>query len=216
MVIATALTELKQGKIILIYHSSERETAMVVAAEKINLKMIRTMKRYASGDISCVISLESAEKLGLPFMIDILKAAEKRFPVLKKFKKRISSCSVPLDHIECRTGSSDKDKLLLINELVKIVKSKQYEKFCSVTCMPGHLKFFIAKDLATRQGHTELSIALMELAGMLPVAVICSMRDPATGSMLSKTKARQYAIEHDLVFIDDQEIINCRRCRNLK
>lgn len=211
MKIETALAALKQGKIVLVYHSSEKETAMIVAAEKINLDAMKTMKEYASSDIACVVDFEDAKQLGLYFLVDVLRAAEKKFYAFRKIRKKTSSCSIPLDHIRCRTGSSDKDKLLLINELVKIVRKKEHKKFCNIVSMPGHLKFFIAKDLTTRQGHTELAITLTKLAGMLPIAIICSMRDPKTGTMLTKRGAMRYAAKHGFIFLKDKEIIKYKK-----
>jgi 3,4-dihydroxy 2-butanone 4-phosphate synthase len=210
-----ALSDLRAGEIVLIYEQEERETSMVVAAEKIGSKTIRKMKEYASGDVGIVISHPLAEKFGLPFSTDILRFAGRRFQVLKKMVKgKRGSFSLLLDHVGCKTGSSDADKLLLIRELVDMVKSGKYSKFPEVVRIPGHLKLFIASKglLKERRGHTELSIAVMKLAGMHEVAVICSMRDPKTGKMLSKKKAELYAEECGFTCLQSREIIKayCR------
>jgi len=207
--ISNASAELKKGKIVLIYLPDERETAMMVAAEKINLRTMENMKTLASGDVSCVVDYSLSKKLCLYFLIDILKYAERNFPVLKEKIKSKSSSSIPLDHVKCKTGSSHRDKLLLIRELIKIVKSKQYDKFHNIVSTPGHLKFFIASEglLEKRQGHTELSIALTNIAKMCPVAIISSMRDTKTGEMMPKKNAMQYAKKHNLIFLDSKEII---------
>ncbi len=207
--IITALAELKKGEIVLIYHPEERETAMVVAAEKINLKTMETMKTWASSDVSCVVDYSLSKKLSLYFLIDILKYAERKFIFLKEKIKSKSSLSIPLDHVKCKTGSSHRDKLLLIRELIKIVKSEQYDRFHNLVCAPGHLKFFIASEglLEKRQGHTELSMALIRIAKMCPVVIISSMRDPRTGEMMSKKKAMQYAQKQNLIFLEHKDII---------
>jgi 3,4-dihydroxy 2-butanone 4-phosphate synthase len=74
---------------------------------------------------------------------------------------------------------------------------------------PGHLKFFIAsKNLVKkRRGHTELSISLTRLAGMLEIAIFCSMRDDKTGGMLSKEEAKQYSEKNGFMFLEGREII---------
>lgn len=206
-----ALHNLRKGKIVLIYEPEERETSMVAAAEKIDLDTLKIMKKHASGDIGVAMSYALSKRFGLPFMTDVLKFAEKKFQVLKRIvpRERRSSFSLLLDHANCRTGSSDKDKLLLIKGLVDITRSGEYGKFSRIVRAPGHLKFFIASEnlLRERRGHTEMSIAMMRLAGMCEIAVICSMRDEKTGLMLSKGNARRYAEENDLSFLDGEEII---------
>jgi 3,4-dihydroxy 2-butanone 4-phosphate synthase len=208
-----ALGDLKAGKIVLIYERGERETSMVAAAEKIRPKTVRKMKEYASGDIGIVISYPLAKKFGLPFSTDVLRFAGRRFPALKELVKERSSFSLLLDHVSCKTGSSDADKLLLIRELVGMVKSRKYGRFSEVIRAPGHLKLFIASKglLKERRGHTELSIATMKLTGMHEIAVICSMRDRETGKMLSRKKAESYAKENGLTYLESEEIVKAYR-----
>jgi len=205
-----AIDSIREGNIVLVYHSEEKESAMIVAAEKINLKTMETMKSLASGDVSCVVDYSISKRIGLYFLIDILKYAERKFPFLKEeIKGEKSSCSVSLDHVKCRTGSSHRDKLLLIRELIKIVKNKHYTKFHKIVHIPGHLKFFIASEglLEKRQGHTELSIAMAMFAKIYPIVIISSIRDSKKGGMMSKKEAKQYAQEHNLVFLDCKEVI---------
>lgn len=206
-----ALDDLRKGKVVLIYQSEERETSMAAAAEKIDVGTIRIMKKYASGDISVVISYALSKRFGLPFLTDVLKFAEKKFPVLKKIcpRRGRSSSSLFLDHVNCKTGSSDKDKLLLIKGLVDIARSGRYSDFSRIVRAPGHLKFFIASKnlLKERRGHTELSIAMTRLASVPEIAVICSMRDEKTGEMLSKEKVKQHSKKNGPVFLEGKGII---------
>lgn len=73
-----AFDDLRKGKIVLIYEPEEQETSMVAAAEKVNLDTIKTMKKYASSDISVAMSYTISKRFGLPFLTDALKFAEKK------------------------------------------------------------------------------------------------------------------------------------------
>src|SRR5207244_2234522 len=60
---------------------------------------------------------------------------------------------------------------------------------------PGHVTLLngAARGLAERQGHTELSIELLRMAGMTPCAALCEMLDPSSGQALARKDAQQYA-----------------------
>ena len=205
-----ALKDLKKGKIILIYHPEENETAMITAAEKINLEKMEFMKKNASSDVGVAIEYSQAEKINLLPSPKILKAISKNSKLIKK--KKIETYPLLIDHINCRTGSSHKDKLMLIKNTVKILKNKNYKNFKEIARYPGHFRFFITSKglLQTRQGHTELSVALLKKAKMTPVAVMCSMRDKKTGGMLPKKQAIQYALKNKLVFLTREDILKSK------
>lgn len=207
--IEIALNDLKKGKIVLIYNSEEKETAMITSAEKINLRTMEIMKKLASSDICCMIDYPLAKKLGIYFLNDILYCAEEKFPILKKIVHGNSSRAIPLNHIKSKTGSSHKDKLMLIKDLIKIVKSENYNKFNEIVSAPGNFMFFIASEglLEKRKGHTELSIVLAKFAGIFPIVIASTMRDTETGGMLSKQKAIKYAQKNNLIFLEDKDII---------
>ncbi len=61
--------------------------------------------------------------------------------------------------------------------------------------------------LDERNGQTELSVALAHMAGVTPAMVVCEMLDDYNGKALSKEKAKEYGKEHDLVFLEGQEIV---------
>lgn len=73
---------------------------------------------------------------------------------------------------------------------------------------PGHVPICVSseKPLKTRFGHTELSIAMLTMAGLTPVAVGCEMMADDGGS-LPKEDARAYAEAHDAPFLEGREVI---------
>lgn len=212
-----ALRDLRVGKPVLVYHPKERETCMLTSAYRLSPSVIRVMKKYASSDISIAISYEVSEKLGLPFFVDAMRSAESDYPVLKQIipKGVRNPFSLMLDHVDCTTGSSDRDKLMLIRELADILKKGQYDRFPKVVRAPGHLKLFIASRDLERWGHTELSVALMMLAGLPEIAVISSMRDEKTGEMMGRRKVIEYARKNDLALLDAKQIIEASKRRSL-
>ena len=50
--------------------------------------------------------------------------------------------------------------------------------------------------LASRQGHTEMSVYLTQIAGLTPVTAICEMMDAETYSALSVDKAEKFGKQH--------------------
>jgi 3,4-dihydroxy 2-butanone 4-phosphate synthase len=85
----------------------------------------------------------------------------------------------------------------------------QKMKFISSFKTPGHVPLLIASRglLAARQGHTEMSVYLTQIAGLTPVTAICEMMDAETYSALSIDKARKYAKQNAIPLIDGRELV---------
>jgi 3,4-dihydroxy-2-butanone 4-phosphate synthase len=64
------------------------------------------------------------------------------------------------------------------------------------------------KGLATRRGHTELSIALARAAGIVPVMVGCVMlsNEGSEYGALGPDAARAWAEQHDIPFLEGPDI----------
>jgi 3,4-dihydroxy 2-butanone 4-phosphate synthase len=61
--------------------------------------------------------------------------------------------------------------------------------------------------LSRRLGHTEMSVYLMQLTKLTPVALICEMLDSETYTALSVKKAKSYAQENAIAFLDGNELL---------
>ncbi len=74
---------------------------------------------------------------------------------------------------------------------------------------PGHVTLLKASEgnVLKRKGHTEMSIALMEMAGLTEVAVCCEMMDDENGESLNTEHAENYAKENNLIFLSGDEVI---------
>ena len=212
-----AIEALKRGKIILVYDSDDREgeTDMVVASQFITPEHIRTMRKDAGGLICTAIHPEICNKLGIPFMVDILEFASQKFKVLKELYPNDipydekSSFSITINHRKTFTGITDKDRAFTIKKLAELVREERFNEFGKEFRSPGHVTLLRATEglVKNRQGHTEMTVALAEMAGLIPITTICEMMGD-DGEAMSKTETKRYAERHNLVYLSGEEVIN--------
>ncbi|WP_309492083.1 3,4-dihydroxy-2-butanone-4-phosphate synthase [Candidatus Hecatella orcuttiae] len=222
-----ALHILKNGGGVQIFDCNNREgeTDLVYAAEYITSEKIFELRSQAGGLICLAFPFNAARLLGLPFMVDILKEAAVRFPGLHRIVSTKTlygdrpAFSITINHRKTYTGITDADRVLTIVEFAKLVREaldknasrsmlrkRLWENFVS----PGHLHLLIAEEnfFTERRGHTELSLALAEMAGITPAMVICEMLDGQSGKALDREKAWKRAREYGMPFLDGEEILN--------
>ncbi len=214
--IDTAITALRDGKFILIYDfdNRERETDFAMRADAVTPRDIVTMRRDGGGLICTAIHPAAAARIGLPFAVDLLKptgAAEKEGDIPYD-RKNHSSFSLWVNHRDTYTGVTDRDRALTITKVAEEVKKSLNgggHDFFSQFRSPGHAALLRAADglLAQRQGQTELSIALAEMAGVTPAVTICEMLDDESGLALSKTDAQAYGRRHGIPFVTGDDIL---------
>ncbi|MBP2172773.1 3,4-dihydroxy-2-butanone-4-phosphate synthase [Methanococcus voltae] len=212
-----AIEALKRGEIVLIYDDDEREaeTDMVIASEFITPETIRTFRKNAGGLICNCIMPEDCDKLGIPFMVDILGLASEKYPVLDKLYPddipydEKSSFSITVNHRKTFTGIPDNDRSYTIEKLVEMCKENRFEEFGSEFRSPGHVHLLRATEglVERRQGHTEISLALSKIAGTYPMTAICEMMGD-DGRALSKELTAKYAEENNIVNVAGEDIIN--------
>ena len=220
-----AIEALKRGKIILVYDSDDREgeTDMVVASQFITPEHIRTMRKDAGGLICTAIHPEICNKLGIPFMVDILEFASQKFKVLKELYPNDipydekSSFSITINHRKTFTGITDNDRAFTIKKLAELVKEERFNDFGKEFRSPGHVTLLRAAEglVKNRQGHTEMTVALAEMAGLIPITTICEMMGD-DGEAMSKSETKRYAERHNLVYLSGEEIINYYLEKHLK
>jgi 3,4-dihydroxy 2-butanone 4-phosphate synthase len=95
-------------------------------------------------------------------------------------------------------------------EMANIYKvDNKQKKFVSSFKTPGHVPLLIASEglLASRQGHTEMSVYLTQIAGLTPVTAICEMMDAETYSALSVDKAEKFGKQNGIPLIDGKELL---------
>ena len=74
---------------------------------------------------------------------------------------------------------------------------------------PGHIPLCreAPGGLSTRQGHTELAVAIARLAGLAPCTIGAEMLQPDGDRALSVEDARAYASKHGIPMLTGEEIM---------
>jgi len=215
---------LKRGRFVLVYDfdDRERETDMVVASEFVTPEVIRTLRKDAGGLICTTASHEISEKLQLPFLADVLACNYGSYPMLRKLAPNDipydtkSAFSITINHRKTFTGITDRDRAKTTSEFATLARyalsngfEEAREEFGRNFRSPGHVHLLNAsKQLLTdRKGHTELCTALITMSGLTPTATICEMMGD-DGNALTKDNAVEYAMKHDLCFLEGSEIID--------
>ncbi len=218
-----AIKALRNGRMILLFDAEEREgeTDLVIPALCATAQDIARMRRDGGGLICVAIHSAAAEKLGLPFMSEILRSVSlnghKSLGTLIEKKGDIpydsrSSFSLWVNHRNTFTGITDNDRVLTINkigEAVQKVLNGEAIDFGREFRSPGHVALLRAASglLNERRGQTELSIELALRAGICPSMVVCEMLDEKTGHALSKENAKRYSISHNMPFIEGKNFL---------
>lgn len=218
-----AVDNLRNGKFILIYDDDGREgeTDLVMASEFVDPNSIRTMRKDGGGLIFIMVSNELANKLKLPFLADLYSEIDEKYPILKELIPNDipydtkSSFSLYINHRGTFTGITDIDRSLTMTKFAELMKKIDKVNNGVATKMfgkefrsPGHVPICVAaKDLLNeRIGHTELVISMLKMAGLSPVGSGCEIMGD-NGKALSKEKAKQYAIQNELVFLEGKKIV---------
>lgn len=215
MSLESGLQSLKRGEFVLLFDSAGRENEidMVVAAEFVTPEHVARMRQHAGGLLCIAIANDFANSLDLKYMHEILAQSDishkEMIMGLAPYGDH-PTFSISVNHYQTYTGITDKDRSLTIREMANIfnVENKK-KKFLSSFKTPGHIPLLIASKglLSTRQGHTELSVYLAQIAGLTPVTAICEMMDAETYSALSVDKAEKYAKQNGIPLIDGKELL---------
>ncbi|MDY6769246.1 MAG: 3,4-dihydroxy-2-butanone-4-phosphate synthase [Candidatus Nanohaloarchaea archaeon] len=200
-----AVTAVRDGRPVLVHDGDDREdeTDMVFPAAAVQWQDVRRLRNDAGGLICVAVDHETGQRFDLPLLDSVFTDIGGAPPYDDR-----SSFSISVNHVSTRTGVTDRDRATTIQELARAVDTEGFG-FREAFRAPGHVPVLIAAPdgLDRRQGHTELSIALMERAGVTPAAVVCEMLDDATGRALPRDDAQAYAAENDLVFLDATELL---------
>ena len=218
-----ALENLRNGKFILIYDddSREGETDLVMASEFVAPNSIRTMRKDGGGLIFIMVSNEIANKLKLPFLADLYSEIDEKYPILKELVPNDipydtkSSFSLYINHRDTFTGITDIDRSLTMRKFADLTKKigkvddgVATKMFGKEFRSPGHIPICVAARglLDERAGHTELVVSILKMAGLAPAGSGCEIMGD-NGKALSKDKAKQYADDNKLAFLEGKEIV---------
>jgi len=220
-----AIKALQDGQPILLYDFDDRETEtdIVIGAEFTTPKEVYRLRRDAGGLICTAIDPIACERLGIPYMADVLRYAGNSgngFRAIESIYERAgdipydsrSSFSLWVNHRKTFTGITDNDRSLTITRLAEATRKAMnggLVNFGSEFRSPGHVPLLRAAPnlLKDRRGQTELSIVLARAANITPAMVMCEMLDGETGRALSKKDAIAYGRRNGLVFLEGKEVL---------
>ncbi len=224
--VGRALEALRSGEFVLIFDGEgrEEETDLAVASEFVTPDAIRRLRKDAGGWICATVPPDARDKLGLPYLADVL-AASTTYPILRQLVPdslpydRRSAFSIAVSHRDTRTGVTDEDRAGTIRRFAEIAREALRREngwaqhaFIEEFRAPGHVALLnpAAGLLDERKGHTELGTALLLMAGLVPSITICEMLGD-DGRALRKADAKAYADAHALVFLEGQEVLEAWR-----
>jgi 3,4-dihydroxy 2-butanone 4-phosphate synthase len=218
-----ALQALTQGRFVLVYDGDgrEEETDLTIASQFVTPAAVRTLRKEAGGLVCVTLSSDVHRKIGLPLMADVLRDAGRTYPILEAVSAenlkydRHSTFSLTVNHKDTFTGITDKDRALTISRLAEVAGEAVKREngwaahvFADEFRSPGHVPVLNAAEplLVARKGHTELTTALMVMAGLTPSATICEMMADDDRAR-TRNDAKAYARDHNLVFLEGQDVV---------
>ncbi len=197
--IEEALEEIRQGKMVIVVDSEDRENEgdLVMAAEKITPEAVNFMASKARGLICVSITQERAEELELPPMV-----VDNTAPYKTAF-------TISVDAVEgTTTGISAYDRAITIKKLADPeARAKDFAR-------PGHIFPIVARKggVLERTGHTEASLDLARLAGLYPAGVMCEIMNE-DGTMARLPQLQEFAKKYGLKIVKIEDLVRYRMAR---
>jgi len=206
----------------MVYDADEREDEvdLVTPSEKITPQKIRTLRRDAGGLICVTVPPETWKKIEMPYLSDLFEKTEEEYSLLSEMKAddipydERSTFSLTVNHRDTFTGITDIDRALTIQRFAKLARElketstqKAQQRFGEEFRTPGHVFLLNATEGLTseREGHTELTTALLKLTDLYPSMTICEMLSDQ-GDSLDEDEARAYGKKNDIPLIEGKKI----------
>jgi 3,4-dihydroxy 2-butanone 4-phosphate synthase/GTP cyclohydrolase II len=191
-----AIETLKAGKMIILMDDEHRENEgdLVMAAECVTAKDINFMSRFGCGLICLPMAEELIEKLQLPMM-----TSRNKSPYVSAFTASIEAAS------GVSTGISAQDRAHTIKVAINP------DSVAADIISPGHIFPLRArkKGVLERLGHTEGSVDLARLAGLVPAAVICEIINE-DGTMSRRDELSLFSQKHNIPMVTIKDLVEYR------
>lgn len=160
--IEAALEAIKAGKPVIVADNEDRENEgdVILSAELATQEWVAWSVKHSSGLLCAPMTNDIADQLDLPMMVE------------RNEDVRGTAYTVTVDAAEgVTTGISAADRMTTLRVLAGA------ESTPADVNRPGHILPLRAVDggVRARDGHTEASVELMQLAGLRPVAMIAEI-----------------------------------------
>ena len=222
-----AIEAFANGQPVMVFDSDfrEKETDLLWPAAAATPAVMRRLRQDCGGLLFLAIGNEVGELFGLPWLQDIHThpALVQENPVLRalitddlQYDTR-SAFTLSLNHRDTYTGITDHDRALttrrfgeLASEMADSDTSDAMTALGKEFRTPGHIPLCreAPRGLKTRQGHTELAVAIARLAGLAPCTIGAEMLQPDGDRALSVEDARAYARAHGIPMLTGDDIMN--------
>lgn len=194
--IQEAAEDLRQGKIIVVIDSPDRENEgdLICAAKYATTENVNFMATYGKGLICMPMSRDMTRKLGLPQM------------VARNTDNHCTAFTESIDHVSTSTGISAIERS--VTAMKCVAPDARPEDFRR----PGHMFPLEAKPwgVLEREGHTEATVDLMRIARLEECGLCCEiMRED--GDMMRTSELTGFAREYGLKIITVEDLIQYRK-----
>ena len=192
-----AIEEIRHGRMVVVCDDEDRENEgdLVLAAQFATPAAINFMAKEGRGWICLALTPERCDELGLDLM-----TAKNESPLQTPFTITIEARE------GVTTGVSAHDRAHTMRVAID-PKTRP-----SDLVQPGHVNPLKAKPggVLERTGHTEASVDLARLAGLIPAGVICEVMND-DGSMARVPDLVAYTERHGLKMVTIKDLIAYRR-----
>ena len=197
--IESVLTDLRQGKMIIVVDDADRENEgdLIMAAQFVTSDTVNFMAKFGRGLICVPTTSERLQQLGIERMV-----RQNRETFKTDFQ-----ISVDAAH-GISTGISAADRA----ETIRIMADPTTVP--EELIQPGHVFPLRARPggVLQRAGHTEAAVDLVRLADCRPIGVICEIMND-DGSMARLPELIKFARKHRLKICTIADLIQFRRTR---
>ncbi|HEX4057633.1 MAG TPA: GTP cyclohydrolase II [Galbitalea sp.] len=192
--IPTAIGALSEGRPVIVVDNESRENEgdLLIAAQFATQEWLAFMIRYTSGYLTAPMTHEIADRLELPLMV-----LDNQDPLRTAY-------TISVDAADRKsTGISAAERAHTLRVLADIDSTP------ASLNRPGHVIPLRAVDggVRSRPGHTEATIDLLKLAGLIPVGAIGEIvRDD--GEMMRLPEMIAFGEEHDIPVVTIEALID--------
>ncbi len=195
--IEEAIEEIRHGRMVVVCDDEDRENEgdLVLAAQFATPEAINFMAKEARGWICLALTAERCDELGLDLMTAKNESAlQTPFTITIEAREGVT------------TGVSAPDRARTMQVAID-PRSRPRD-----LVQPGHVNPLKAKPggVLERTGHTEASVDLARLAGLIPAGVICEVMND-DGSMARVPDLVGYIERHGLKMVTIKDLIAYRR-----
>jgi 3,4-dihydroxy 2-butanone 4-phosphate synthase/GTP cyclohydrolase II len=189
---ADSLERYARGEMLIVVddHDRENEGDLIMLAQHATAEKTAFMVRHTTGILCVAITAAQAHRLRLPYMVEQNQDARKTaFTISVDLAKGVT------------TGVSAQERTATIRALASETSA------ATDFIRPGHIFPLIAHadGLAARQGHTEAGVALAELTGSQPAALLSEIVG-ADGSMARGQELIYFADQYQIPIVSIADI----------